>query len=380
VKKLGVVLAAVTAVAAVVISTSTGAAPTAKVIADAACGGSRPVASESKILATGPNGEKGVHASTVKLTKAEIAKLKGLGRTLKVATFWQVQVDNTMIMLDGIKKTFAKYGLPITISGQAMANWDAARQADQIQTLIQTKPDALIGILVDPSAAGTVIRTANKAKIPVVFWDVPATGAQFSAIVTSHGRIAGWKAADQMAEAIGCEGEIAVLPMKFKFYPTDQRVNGFLERIKTYPKIKVVADDGATVFDDGEQVGSAILQRNPNLKGVFASWQDPAMGVISAARTLGRTSLAVTTVDLAEKPGLELATCGILKGTVAQLPYDEGVAEATAVAKILAGSTVPKFMVTDVPAVTHANVVTIYPRVFHKAAPKKLAAAYRKSC
>jgi ribose transport system substrate-binding protein len=348
--------------------------------ASANCPGTRPPADERKIPAISPDGGKAVHASTIKLTQQEIDKLKRSGRQYKIAYFTQAQDDNDRNMRAGILDTFKKYGLPISLSQEAVANWDAARQVDQVETLIKTKPDAMIGILVDQTAVASAIRDANRAHIPVVFWDVAAKGANYTGIVSSHGRVAGWKAADAMAKAIGCKGDVAVLPMKFKFFPTDQRVNGFLERIKTYPDIKVVAQQGATVFDDGEKAGEALLQRYPNLKGAFASWQEPAMGVISAARTLGKTNLAVTTVDIGEKPALELGTCGILKATVAQLPYDEGVGEALDVAKTLAGDQVPKYAVTDVPLVTHENVMQVYQQVYHMPPPAKLKGAYRPNC
>ncbi|MCW3003119.1 MAG: sugar transporter substrate-binding protein [Conexibacter sp.] len=341
-----------------------------------------PTTAAAEVLPTGPSGEKGVSAATLKLTPDQIDKLKATanGRPLRVATFWQASVDNTTNMINGIKETFRKYGLPITISAQAMANWDAAKQATQIQTLVNTKPDAMIGILVDQSAEAPAIRMANKAKIPVVFWDVPATGEPYSGIVTSNGRLAGWRAADAMAKAMGGKGDVAVLPMKIKFFPTDQRVDGFVERIKQYPNIKIVARQGATVFDDGQKVGEALLQRHPDLGGVFASWQDPAMGVVAAAKTLSRRNVNIATVDMSDAAALEVGTCGLLKASAVQLPYDEGVAEAIMVAKILAGEQPPKYVVTDVPVATHDNVLDVYKQAFHKDPPAKLKSAYRSSC
>jgi ribose transport system substrate-binding protein len=341
-----------------------------------------PTTAAAEVLPDGPSGEKGVPASSLKLTAAEISKLKSVanGRQLRVATFWQAPVDNTTNMINGIKDTFRKYGLPITISAQAMANWDAAKQATQIQTLVNTKPDAMIGILVDQSAEAPAIRMANAKKIPIVFWDVPATGEPYSGIVTSNGRLAGWRAADAMAKAMGGKGDVAVLPMKIKFFPTDQRVDGFVERIKQYPNIKIVARQGATVFDDGQKVGETLLQRNPDLGGVFASWQDPAMGVVAAAKTLGRRKLSVATVDMSDAAALEIGTCGLLKASAVQLPYDEGVAEAVMVAKLLAGGQPPKYVVTDVPVANHDNALDVYKQAFHKDPPAKLKSAYRSSC
>lgn len=342
-----------------------------------------PSSAAAEAMPTGPGGEKGTPATELELTDDEVAKLKERagGGKLKVATFWQAQVDNTNIMLDGIKETFEKKGLPIEITAQAMANWDAAKQATQIQTLANTKPDAMIGILVDAAAGAEAIRKVNEANIPIVFWDLPADGADYAGIVTANGRLAGWRAADAMAKSMGGKGEVAALPMKIKFLPTDQRVAGFIERMKEYPGIKVVErKQGATVFKDGQKVGETLLQRNPNITGVFASWQDPAMGVVAAAKTLGKRDVSVTTVDLSDAAALELATCGVLKGTAAQMPYDMGAAEATMVAKILAGSEVPKYVVTDVPAANHDNVLEVYEKAFRKEPPSKLRSAYRESC
>jgi ribose transport system substrate-binding protein len=341
----------------------------------------RPEPDEKKIPAIGPDGDKAVHASELAVTPDEVQELKETGKKFRVATFWQVQADTGKLQLRGMRDTFEENGLPIEITAEAYANWDAAKQADQIQTMIETKPDALVGILVDPAAATKVIQSANKAKIPVIFWDVPAPDAEYAAVISAHGRLAGWKAADKLAAEIGESGQVAALPMKFKFFPTDQRVEGFLERIKTYPDIEIVGEgQGATVFDDGQKVGEALLQRFPELKGIFVSWQDPAMGIVSAARTVGRTDLAVTTVDLAEKPALELATCGILKGTVADYPYDLGVAEAGAVVKVLLGQEVPPFAVTDVDLADHETVLTQYEKVYREEPPSKLQEAYQEDC
>src|SRR5688500_15518793 len=98
-----------------------------------------------------------------------------------------------------------------------------------------------------------------------------------------------------MAEHLGGQGNVAVLPLAFAFYPTDQRIEGFKERIAQYPGIEIVAEQGATVYDDGQRVAEGLLQANPDLAGIFASWQDPAMGVVAGARTVGRDDLVVTT-------------------------------------------------------------------------------------
>jgi ribose transport system substrate-binding protein len=328
----------------------------------------------------GPRGEEPTNASELTVSEETIANLRESGKTYRVGTFWQVQADTLTLMDQGLRDTWAELDVPIEISGQTIADFDAEQQVSDIQTLLGTDPDALVGILVDQAAVATAIQKANEQGVPIVFWDLPAEGQDFAAIVTSNGRLAGCRSADAMAEHLGGEGKIAVLPLTFDFYPTDQRVEGFKDRIAEYPGIEIVREDGATVYDDGLSVGEGILQAVPDLAGVFASWQDPAMGVVAAARGVGREDLVVTTVDLSDTAALEIASCGILKATAAQLPYDEGVAEAKSVANILAGEDTPNFVVTDTPLATHETLFDVYEQVFHKDPPQELVDAYEESC
>ena len=329
----------------------------------------------------GPRGETPTRAESLEVSEEVAQTLRDSGETFEVATFWQVQADTGDLMMQGMAETWEELDLPIQLGNATYADWDAATQVSQIQTLVAAQPDALVGILVDPSTGATAIQAANEAGIPVIFWDLPAEGEDFASIVSATGKLAGCRAADTLAKAIGYEGEIASLPMKFEFFPTDQRVEGFNDRIaEAYPDIEIVSDQGATVFEDGQDVGEGLLQAHPDLKGVFASWQDPAMGVVAAAQAHGRTDLAVTTVDLSDVAAHEIANCGVLVGTAATLPYDEGVAEAKLVANILAGEEVPEFVIADTPMVTHDNVLEGYTEVFHEDPPASLMDAYVEEC
>jgi hypothetical protein len=53
-----------------------------------------------------------------------------------------------------------------------------------------------------------------------------------------------------------------------------------------------------------------------------------------------------------------------------------GSTEAKLVVKSLLGEKVPKYVVLDDPIVTHANLLKVYPQVFHAKAPADLVKAY----
>ena len=328
----------------------------------------------------GPNGQAPTSASAVSLSAAEIAKFKALHRTIRVATFWQVPSANGTLMLNGMKSAWAKDGLNVKIISTSYSNFDPSTQSNNIESQIVQKPDAMIGILDDPSSERAAVAKVNAAKIPVIFWDLPAGGStKYTSIVTSNGEQAGCLAADALASAIHDHGDIAVLPMSYAFYPTDQRVAGFMARIKSYPGIKVVATGygvGATTEANGVSQGEALLQRYPNIAGFFVSWLDPAMGVVSAARSLGRSNIAITSVDLAEENALLIAGCSsTLKASSTQLPYAEGQAEGKLLVKIMDGENVPRYVVTPTPIATHSDVLSVYQQVYQASAPAPLKAA-----
>ena len=76
-------------------------------------------------------------------------------------------------------------------------------------------------------------------------------------------------------------------------------------------------------------VAANFLTANPDVKGLFVVWDAPAMQVASALRAQA-LDIPITTIDLGNEAGIELAQCGLVKGIAAQQPYDQGVAEAEA--------------------------------------------------
>ena len=84
-----------------------------------------------------------------------------------------------------------------------------------------------------------------------------------------------------------------------------------------------------------------MLTANPTINGIWAVWDVPAEGVISAARTAGRDDLVITTIDLGENVAINMASGGFVKGLGAQRPFDQGVTEAMLAGYGLLGKEAP---------------------------------------
>ena len=157
-----------------------------------------------------------------------------------------------------------------------------------------------------------------------------------------------------MGEALGGEGKIAMVYFDANFFVTNQRDEAFRQTIASeYPNIEIVEEAGFDDENKGAEVGDALLTKYPDLNGVYASWDIPAEGVASAALAAGRDDLVITTIDLGNNVAKIIAENGVIKGLGAQLPYDQGVAEATLVGYALLGKDAPPYVAVPALKVTH---------------------------
>jgi ribose transport system substrate-binding protein len=107
-----------------------------------------------------------------------------------------------------------------------------------------------------------------------------------------------------------------------------------------------------------------MLTSNPTIKGIWAVWDVPAEGVISAARAAGRDDLIITTVDLGENVAISMAQGGFIKGLGAQRPYDAGVVEAKLAGYALLGKEAPAFVALPALPVSKDNLLEAWTQVY----------------
>ena len=180
-----------------------------------------------------------------------------------------------------------------------------------------------------------------------------------------------------MGEALGGKGQIGMVYYDVDFFTTNQRDQGFRDTIAAnYPDIEIVTEQGFTDENGCSEQGDAILTQNPMIDGIYASWDIPMEGVLSSVRASGLTpdDIKLTSIDLGNNIAKEIAE-GTVVGVGAQLPYDQGVAEATLAAQALLGKETPPYVVVDAKKVSSSNIVEAYEDVYHMEAPDWLKEA-----
>jgi ribose transport system substrate-binding protein len=332
-----------------------------------------------EVLDKGPNGEQAVSAKSLQLTEEELTKIKEGNYTAAIVMHYS-GTDYMNAAVGAMQDTFERMGIKVVAVTDAQ--FKAEKQVNDIETVLAKKPDIMISVPVDAVSTAEAYKKAVKQGVKLVFMDGAAEGLEagkdYISIVSGDNYGNGALAADIMAEKIGGKGKVGIVYHDVNFFVTKNRSDAFEARIKEkYPEIEIVAKGGITDPNKGEEVASAMLTRNRDIDGIFAPWDVPAEGVMAAARTADREDLVVTTVDLGTNVAISIASDGIVQGLGAQLPYDQGVAQAILGGYSLLGKEAPAYVASPAIRVTKDNVLDSWKLIYGTEAPDSVKNALK---
>ncbi|RBW69689.1 substrate-binding domain-containing protein [Bacillus taeanensis] len=335
------------------------------------------IPSDQKIESKGPNGEEAVSAKTLELTEEEIAKIKEGNYKAAIAMHYAGN-DWSQAQIDGLKAAFSKMG--IEVLSVTDAQFKSEKQVSDIETILARNPDIIVSIPVDPVSTAQAYKMAAEQGVKLVFMDNVPNGLEhkedYVSVVSADNYGNGIQAAEIMAEQLGGKGKVGVVYHDADFFVTKQRTDAFEKTMKEkYPDIEIVARGGISGPNDGLKVAAAMLTKHGDLDGIFGVWDVLSEGILAAARQAGREDLVITTIDLGTNVGLNIAQGGLIKGLGAQLPYDQGVAEAILAAHALLGKETPSYVAVPALKVTQENILDSWKMVYNSEAPEEIQEA-----
>lgn len=335
-------------------------------------------ASEGEVMSTGPHGEEASPASALELSEDELNELRAGGYTVAIC-FHYAGNDWSTAQQAGLKDQFEKMG--IDVISVTDANFKPEQQISDIENALTLNPTAIVSIPVDVVSSEAAFRKAADAGVHLVFMDnCPdnmEVGVDYTAVVSADNYGNGVAAARIMGDELGGEGKIAMVFHDANYFVTNQRDDAFRETIaEEYPGIEIVEEMGFDDENKGAELGDALLTKHPDINGIYATWDIPAEGVVSALNAAGRDDIVVTTIDLGDNVAKIIAEGGVIKGLGAQRPYDQGVAEAILVGYAILGKDAPGYVALPALPVTYDNVLEAYEEVYHKEAPQEIQDAY----
>jgi ribose transport system substrate-binding protein len=308
-------------------------------------------------VTTGPKGEAASPAGSLVLSAEDVAALKAGGLTAAFA--WHELYDWSSAVSRGAKDEFTRLGIEIV--AETNAGFDAARQTADVETILTLTPSILISLPVDSAAGAATYGKVVAAGTKLVFIDNAAeglaVGTDFVTTVTSDRAVIGAHTAEAMDAALGGSGKIGYIFHDANFQVTNQRDQAFVWNVKNrFPGLEIVAEAGMADPARIEDIANAMLTQHPEITGIYVPWTEPALGVLSVLRQLGRDDVKIVSIDLNEPAALDMAKGGAIAALIADEAYGIGVAAARAAALSLLDHKVDPLLVVGAGIVRKENL------------------------
>ncbi|NUK49395.1 ABC transporter substrate-binding protein [Streptomyces lunaelactis] len=200
----------------------------------------------------------------------------------------------------------------------ANAQSQFSKQISDVQDLIAKGAHLLVIAPLNSDGWGPVLRAASARHIPIVTIDrkINADACKdYVSFIGSDFIEQGKRAADQMIEATGGKGEIAILLGAPGNNVTTERTKGFKDRItEKAPGLRVVFEQtGEFAREKGQQVTEQLIQSKPQITGIYAENDEMGLGAVNALKGAGKQAGAVKIVTI---DGTRNAVQGIVDGWI----------------------------------------------------------------
>lgn len=243
-----------------------------------------------------------------------------------------------------------KLGAKVTILN---AKEDPVLQITQIKEMIAKQVDVvcLVPMKREPLVRG--VQMLNKAGIPVIIVNREIGEGCASLCYTGTDTYEGaLVSARILAAAMGGEGEIIEFHQHLGTGPEIARSKALREVLKEYPEIKVVS----RIPHKGERdivktEMQTLLEKYPDLKGVYAHGDNFAIAAAQVCRKVGREDVKIVGMGGSQE-AIDAIKEGLLTGTSFQQPEEEGRSAVRLAVKYLKGEALDKTYPIACPPIT----------------------------
>ena len=296
-------------------------------------------------------------ASLAACGAAEDSGSGGGGDGKKIAFVQGVAGDEFYISMQcGIEAAAKKAGA--TVSTQGPEKFDPTLQKPIVDSVVSSKPDALLVAPTDVSAMQAPLKAAADAGIKVVLVDTTVDDPSFAVSAISSDNEGGGKAAfDAIKKQVPDGGKVLAISTDPGVSTVDARIKGF----------KTAADADSSFEYLGVQYShnepstaaklvTAALQKDPDIVGIFATNLFSAEGTATGVRQANKKD-SVTIVGFDAGPAqVKQLREGTVQALIAQQPATIGTDGVEQAMAALDGGSTKKTIQTGFSIITKDNV------------------------
>ena len=243
-----------------------------------------------------------------------------------------------------MSQTADRLGIKLMVQS---ADFKVDTQTSQVEDFINSGVNAIVICPADSKAIVGAVTRANRAKTPVFTADIAALGGDVVCHIASDHVQGGRVIGEYLGKLLKGKGNVAIIDHPVTTSVQD-RVRGFLQALKKYPGIKVVARQSA----EGQrtkavEVAETLLEAHPGLNAFFGINDDSALGALQAVNQSKRNVIIVG-YDATPEARQQIRKGSALKADAVQYPKKIGQVTIETIDKYLRGEKVPKVIPIEV--------------------------------
>jgi ribose transport system substrate-binding protein len=252
------------------------------------------------------------------------------------------QDDNPLyiLMLRGIRARAQELGWEVVA---VSSNEDKLKQINGVQDLIARGVKGVLISPIDAVGVNAAYDAAAQAKIPIISLARGSSSSNQTLHVAINEKRIGAEIAEWTAKHIGGEGKVAMILGPSGAPAFRNLAEGYSEVMAKHPGIKIVfRTEGALTRERGVKHAEDALAANPDLKAIYNSNDDVALGAMQAVLAANRKGETLVTGMNGVPPALRAVKEGSLALTVELNAFEWGRLGVDMLDRILKGETVGK--------------------------------------
>jgi ribose transport system substrate-binding protein len=310
-------------------------------------------------------------ASALFLAACGSGDSSGSGGSYKLSFVQGVTGDAFYITMGcAVQEEAKKEGATVDIQGPQ--KFDPTQQTPVLQSVVSSRPDAILIAPTDVSAMQRPIEQATKQNIKVVLVDTTLNDPSIAASAIASDNVGGGKAAFEAIKQLAPQGgKVLVVSVQPGISTTDARAKGFQDAVKADSKFT----DLGVQYSQNEpqkaaQIVTAALQKDPDIVGIFAANLFSAEGSATGVRQANKQDQVKIVGFDAGPDQVKALQDGTVQALVAQQPGKIGQVGVQQAIKALKGQKTETKVQTGFTIVTKDNLDS----------PEGKAALYKSSC
>ena len=258
--------------------------------------------------------------------------------------------DFMSYVVKGVEDACADYGVEITVQD---AEWDTAKQLQQVENFITSGMDAVIVKTCDSANCQPILDACTEAGIPFVCVN-NTSDAGCDCYVGSDNVIAGQMQAEYLNEALPDGGQVGVIQGDLAYESVHDRTAGAEDNLNDNFTIYSEQDCG-WMRDEAMDTMENWLSAGADLQAIIANNDEMAIGAAKVLKENGVTGVTICGIDASED-ALDMIESGDMAMTCFQNGYQQGYTGVEMAIKLANGEEVEEYVDIPYETVTKDNV------------------------